>query len=87
MAQRPKLEFFSINKNILNRGLSVRDEEVKRTIIELAEIIKIVTEPGGAVAATALLTNKIDIKNKNVVVMISGGNIDYELFSSIIKNQ
>ena len=87
LAPQPGEITFSINKNILNRGLSVRDEEVKRTIIELAEIIKIVTEPGGAVAATALLTNKIDIKNKNVVVMISGGNIDYELFSSIIKNQ
>ena len=36
-------------------------------------------------AATALLTNKINVKNKNVVVMISGGNIDYKLFSRIIN--
>ena len=49
--------------------------------------MKIVAEPGGAVAATALLTNKINVKNKNVVVMISGGNIDYELFSFIVRNQ
>jgi len=48
--------------------------------------LKIVVEPGGAVAATALLTNKINVKNKNVVVMISGGNIDYKLFSSIVQN-
>jgi len=57
-----------------------------KTIIELAEDLKIVVEPGGAVAATALLTNKISVKNKNVVVMISGGNIDYKLFSSIVRN-
>ena len=48
--------------------------------------MKIVVEPGGSVAATALLTNKISVKHKNVVVMISGGNIDYKLFSSIVSN-
>ena len=67
-------------------GTSVNDNEVKKTIIELAENIKIIAEPGGAVAATALLTNKINVKNKNVIVMISGGNIDYEFFSSIVND-
>ena len=37
-------------------------------------------EPGGAVAAAAVLNNKIDIKNKRIIVMISGGNIDLSLF-------
>ena len=76
---------FSINKSTLSGGLSVSDKEVKKTIIELAENIKVVAEPGGAVAATALFANKINVKNKNVIVMISGGNIDYEFFSSIVK--
>jgi len=78
---------FSINKTTLEGGLSVSDNEVKKTIIELAENIKVIAEPGGAVAATALLTNKINVKNKNVIVMISGGNIDYKFFSSIIKEK
>ena len=77
---------FPVNQTTLNGGLAVSDKEVKKTIIELAENMKIVVEPGGAVAATALLTNKINVKNKNVVVMISGGNIDYKLFSSIVRN-
>ena len=67
--------------------MSVSDKEVKKTIIELAENLKIVAEPGGAVAATALLTKKVNVKNKNIVVMISGGNIDYKLFSLIVRNQ
>ena len=86
LAHQPGNVTFPINQTTLSGGLSVSDEEVQKTIIELAENMKIVAEPGGAVAATALLTNKINVKNKNVVVMISGGNIDYKLFSSIIRN-
>ena len=87
LAPQPGVITFPINKLILNGGLTVSDKEVKHTIVELAENIKVVVEPGGAVAAAALLTNKINVKNKNVVVMISGGNIDYNLFSSIVSNK
>ena len=87
LAPQPGNITFPINQTTLSGGLTVSDEEIKKTIIELAENMKIVAEPGGAVAATALLTNKINVKNKNVVVMISGGNIDYKLFSSIVRYQ
>ena len=87
LAPQPGNVTFPINQTTLDGGLAVSDKEVKKTIIELAEEMKIVAEPGGAVAATSLLTNKINVKNKNVVVMISGGNIDYKLFSSIVENQ
>ena len=49
----------------------------------ISEHLKIIVEPGGAVAATAALTKKINLKNKTVVVMISGGNIDLDRFSSL----
>ena len=83
LAKQPGELTFSINKKILTKGLSVSDKEVKHTIIELAENLKLVVEPGGAVAATALLNKKIDIKQKIIVVMISGGNIDNKLFYKI----
>ena len=51
----------------------------------MAEHLKIIVEPGGAVAATAALKEKIDLNNKTVVVMISGGNIDLEMFRSLWK--
>ena len=86
LAPQPGDVTFPVNQTTLDGGLAVSDKEVKKTIIELAEDMKIVVEPGGSVAATALLTNKISVKNKNVVVMISGGNIDYKLFSSIVRN-
>ena len=86
LARQPGDITFAINKKILTKGLTVTDEEVKDTIIKLAENLKLVVEPGGAVAATALLKKKIETKNKIIVVMISGGNIDNELFSKIVKN-
>ena len=46
--------------------------------------LKLVVEPGGAVAAAAVLNKKIETNNKTIVVMISGGNIDNRLFSKII---
>ena len=74
---------FPINLQNLKNGLVVRDDEVKSSIKFFAEHLKIIIEPGGAVAATAALTKKIDLKNKNVVVMISGGNIDLDMFANL----
>jgi threonine dehydratase len=87
LATQPGDITFSLNRKILSGGLSVSDNEVKSTIIQLAENLKIVVEPGGAVAASALLNNKLEIKNKTVIVMVSGGNIDNELFSQIVNNR
>ena len=83
LAPKPGDITFPINLKNLDGGISVTDKEVKKTIIILSEYLKIVVEPGGAVAAAALLNKKINIKNKKVVVMISGGNIDLELFRSL----
>ena len=74
---------FPINLHNLFGGIVVSDKEVKKSIKFLAEHLKIIVEPGGAVAATAALTNKIDITNKTVIVMISGGNIDLDMFSNL----
>ena len=83
LAPQPGNITFQINSNNLEGGLSVSDEEVTKTIILLAEQLKIVVEPGGAVAAAAALNNKIDVKNKKIIVMISGGNIDLSLFNKL----
>lgn len=83
LAPKPGNITFSINKKNLNGGLSVSDKEVSKTIISLAEHLKIISEPGGAVAAAAVLNKKINIKNKNVIVMISGGNIDTETYKNL----
>jgi threonine dehydratase len=47
--------------------------------------LKIVVEPGGAVALAAALTQKIDLKGKTVVVVCSGGNADPEMLSRALS--
>ena len=86
LAPQPGEMTFSINRKILEGGLSVSDNEVKKTIIFLSENLKIIAEPGGAVAAAALLNNKLESLNKTIVVMISGGNIDNNFFANIVKS-
>ena len=84
LASQPGKITFEINQSTLKKGLDVSDQEVRKTIKILAETLKLMVEPGGAVAAAALLSKKIEVKNKNIVVMLSGGNIDRELFSQIV---
>jgi len=46
--------------------------------------LKLVVEPGGAVALAALMTGKIDVGGKVAVAVLSGGNIDPELFFRLV---
>ncbi|HET8610301.1 MAG TPA: threo-3-hydroxy-L-aspartate ammonia-lyase [Burkholderiales bacterium] len=56
--------------------VTVGDCELLQTMFFLWERMKIVVEPTGALAATALLGNKIDVRGKRVGVILSGGNVD-----------
>ena len=46
--------------------------------------LKLVVEPGGAVGLAALLAGRIDVKGKNVVIVLSGGNVDADLYARLI---
>jgi threonine dehydratase len=46
--------------------------------------LKLVVEPGGAVGLAALLAGRIDTGGKNIVVVLSGGNVDSDLFAKLI---
>ena len=56
--------------------LTVSDAELLKTMFWLWERMKMVVEPTGALAATALLENKLAAKGARVGVIISGGNVD-----------
>ena len=49
--------------------------------------LKIVLEPGGAVALAAAIFKKIDIKNQNILVIASGGNVDKDIFENCLNEQ
>ncbi|MGQ0654182.1 MAG: threo-3-hydroxy-L-aspartate ammonia-lyase [Betaproteobacteria bacterium] len=56
--------------------LTVTDEELLKGMFFLWERMKLVVEPTGALAATALLEEKIELKGRRVGVILSGGNVD-----------
>jgi len=66
--------------------ISVDDEEIASAILFLLEKQKLVVEGAGAVSVAALLHNKLPaLKNKKVVAVLSGGNMDVTLLSVIIE--
>ncbi|MGH8195277.1 MAG: hypothetical protein ACREQ8_12870, partial [Woeseiaceae bacterium] len=68
---------------LLGDGLVVSDSDVKAAMRFAFRNLKLVVEPGGAVALAAVLAGKIATHDKVTVVVLSGGNVDVELFASI----
>lgn len=64
--------------------VTVTDDEIATSILTLMEQQKLVAEGAGAVSVAAVMFNKIPLKNKNVVCIVSGGNIDVTILSRVI---
>lgn len=64
--------------------VTVTDDEISTAILALIEEQKLIAEGAGAVAVAAALFDKIDIKGKKVVCLVSGGNIDVNILSRVI---
>lgn len=65
--------------------VTVTDDEISAAILALMEQQKLVTEGAGAVAVAAAMFNKVPVKGKKVVCLLSGGNIDVTILSKVIK--
>ena len=74
---------FEINRKLLADGITVSDDEVREAIRFAFANLKLVVEPGGAASLAALLAGKVDTRDKVTVAILSGGNIDAELFAAI----
>ena len=78
---------FAINRELLGAGLVVSDEEVKEAMRFAFRHLKLVVEPGGAVALAAILAGKIETRDRVTAIVLSGGNVDVEMFASIQKER
>jgi threonine dehydratase len=74
---------FSYLQKLVAAGLVVTDEEVKAAMRFAFRHLKLVVEPGGAAALAAVLSGKIKTRDRTTVVVLSGGNVDTDLFASI----
>jgi threonine dehydratase len=84
MARTPGRLTFAINQSLVGAGVTASDAEVAAAVAFAFSELKLVVEPGGAVALAALMTRKVDVTGKVAVAVLSGGNIDPELFSRLV---
>jgi threonine dehydratase len=75
---------FAINRQLLAGGLVVSDDEVRDAMAFAFRHLKLVVEPGGAVALAAVLSGKLPLEQRTAAVVLSGGNVDPALFAAAI---
>jgi threonine dehydratase len=84
MARMPGQLTFAINRDLVGEGVVATDQEVAAAMVFAFHELKLVVEPGGAVALAALMAGKIAIKGKIAVAVLSGGNVDADLFHRLV---
>lgn len=85
MSVSPGEMTFAINRRLLGEGLVVSDAEAAEAVRFAFEVLKLVLEPGGAVALAAVLSGKIAAKGRAIGVIASGGNCDPALYARILQ--
>jgi threonine dehydratase len=85
LAPTPGEITFPILKEHLSGGLAVSDEAVRQSVRFASETLKLVVEPGGAASLAAILGGAINVRDRCVCVILTGGNITSELFSEILS--
>jgi threonine dehydratase len=81
LVARPGDLTFSINRRLLAGALAVSDTEALAAVAFAFRHLKLVLEPGGAVALAAALTGKRDLNGRTTLVVATGGNVDPAVFA------
>lgn len=76
---------FPINQALLSGGLAVSDAQVKAAMRFAFETLKLVIEPGGAVALAAVLHGLAPPTARATAVVVSGANVDAALYAAILS--
>jgi len=80
------INFPMLRKNLAG-AVDVTDAEVTEAMRYAFATLKLVVEPGGIAGLAALLAGKIPVEGKTVGVVLSGGNVDPELFARILRGE
>jgi threonine dehydratase len=86
LAPTPGELTFAINQPRLRGGLVASDAEVRAAIAYAARTLKLIVEPGGAVALACLLAGRLEARGRTVALTLSGGNIDDALLREILAD-
>jgi len=83
--KRPGDNTFEYVSMFVDDIATVSEDEICSAILALIEKQKMIAEGAGAVSVAAAMFNKFPIEGKKVVAVVSGGNIDVNMLSRIIK--
>ena len=81
LAPMPGALTFAVNRTHLAGAVAVSDDDVVAAMAFAFLHLKLVVEPGGAVALAALLSGKFDARGRVVGAVLSGGNVDPAVFA------
>lgn len=82
--KKPGENTYALVKEYVDEIALVSDDEVASAILTLIEKQKMIAEGAGAAAVAAVMFDKFNLKNKRVVAVVSGGNIDVTSLSRVI---
>ena len=83
--KRPGDLTFELCQKYVDDIITVTDDEIASAILALMEKQKVVAEGAGALSVAAAMFNKLPIKGKKTVCIVSGGNIDVNIISRVIN--
>lgn len=84
LAPMPGELTFALMQEHLAGGFAVTDDEVRSAMVAAFRHLKLVVEPGGAVALAALLAGCLPCRGRTVAVVLSGGNVDAGLCREVL---
>ena len=82
--KEPGEHTFDICSKYVDEIVTVTDDEIAAAILALIEQQKLISEGAGAVSVAAVMFDKVPVKGKKVVCLVSGGNIDVTILSRVI---
>lgn len=82
--KEPGEHTFEYCREYVDEIVTVSDDEISTAILALIEQQKLIAEGAGAVAVAAAMFNKVPVKGKKVICLVSGGNIDVTILSRVI---
>ena len=84
LAEAPGEIGFALNRQNVGAAVAVDDDEALAAVAYAFRELKLVAEPGGAIALGALLSGRFKARGRTVVVVLSGGNIDEDTLAAAL---
>ena len=82
--KEPGVNTFAMCQKYVDDVVTVTDDEISAAILALIEKQKLIAEGAGATPVAAVMFNKLPVKGKKVVCLVSGGNIDVTILNRVI---